>query len=259
MGHIRLGALPRSKKWLEVVALLDAEASLERIAEAAAAASEYDLSRASSDPLFQFVANLLVKLPLQARSPGFTDYVESLGFRQDELTSVTSLLSGISRAVEQHALKTGHESDAGNIAKSALIESLSVQLNGQLPSLFDPTATEIRGALAGFSSGQGFSALARDFFARLTYRSLDYYLSRELANHTGSGKRFASDADRVAFQEALRQHTFEASRIVEEFAGGWYGKTVWKEQKLDQEAVNRFTRYAFTKMRKELGRRREAA
>ena len=113
--------------------------------------------------------------------------------------------------------------------------------------------------MASFSSGTAFAGLARDFFARLTYRSLDYFLSRELANHTGEAKRFASDADRTAFQRDLAQHVFEASRIIEDYAGGWYGKTVWQKQALDQVAINKFTRYAFKKLRSELGRRREIA
>jgi len=259
MGHIRLGTLPQSKKWREVVALLEADAPLEHIAEAAAEASERDLSRASSDPRFQFVANLLVTLPLQARSPGFSEYLESLGLGSNDMASTTDLLSGLGRAIDANAHELGHSSDAGELAKSALLESLSVQLHDRLPTLFEPTSADIRVALAGFSSGNEFAVLARDFFARLTYRSLDYYLSRELANHTGTGKRFSSDAERVAFQEALRQHTFEASQIVQEFAGGWYGKTIWQKQRLDHEAVNGFTRFAFTKLRKELGRRRAAA
>lgn len=123
--------------------------------------------------------------------------------------------------------------------------------------MFEPTAQEIRAALGSFASGERFAILARDFFARLTYRSLDYYLSRELANHTGQDRRFDTDAQRVAFQQALAQHTFESSRIVQEFAGGWYGKTVWQRQALDQDAIDRFTQYAFKKMRSELGRRRE--
>ena len=52
MGHIRLGTLPQSKKWRDVVALLETDAPLERVAEAAAKASETDLSRASTDPQF---------------------------------------------------------------------------------------------------------------------------------------------------------------------------------------------------------------
>lgn len=258
MGHIRLGTLPQSKKWREVVALLNSDAPLEQIAQAAADASERDLTRASDDPVFQHVSNLLVTLPLQARSPSFLEFVTGLGLSEENLTSVTGLLAGLNSAIDAQAYELGRASDAGDIAKAALLETLSVQLNDRLPSLFEPTPAEVRRALAGFSSGQGFAVLARDFFARLTYRSLDYYLSRELANHTGAGKRFASDAERVAFQQALRQHAFEASRIVQEFAGGWYGKTVWKEQSLDQDAINNFTRFAFTKMRRELGRRRAA-
>ncbi|MEM9476714.1 MAG: hypothetical protein AAGA71_15570 [Pseudomonadota bacterium] len=256
MGHIRLGALPQSKKWRDVIGLLDANASIDVIAEAAARASEADLRRASDDPSFQFVTQLLVRLPLLARAPGFKAEMAALGMDRHAVGSVAGLLAGLSAAITSQNFKLGRSSDVGELARAALLESLSVQLRDKLPSLFEPTSQEIRGALASFASGQNFASLARDFFARLTYRSLDYYLSRELANHTGAGKRFAEDADRVEFERALAQHSFEASRIVEDFAGGWYGKTVWKTQNLSQATINDFTRYAFKKMRSELGRRR---
>ena len=258
MGHIRLGILPQSKKWRDVIALLESDAPLEDIAEAAARASEADLRRASDDPQFQFVAQLLVRLPLLARGPGFESEMASLGLKQGALDSVTGLLAGLNDAINHSAFSLGKSSDAGELAREALLESLSVRLRDKLPSLFEPTPQEIRGALASFASGQNFAGLARDFFARLTYRSLDYYLSRELANHVGEGKRFADDAGRTAFDRALSQHAFDASRIVEEFAGGWYGKTVWREQTLSQTKINDFTRYAFKKMRTELGRRNVA-
>lgn len=259
MGHIRLGTLQQSKKWREVIGLLDALAPLEEVAEAAVKASEVDLRRASDDPNFQFVTQLLVRLPLLARAPGFDTSMADLGLDRSALESVTGLLAGLNDAISQQAFAHGRSSDAGEMARAALLESLSVQMRGRLPSLFDPTPQEIRKALASFASGQNFATLARDFFARLSYRSLDYYLSRELANHTGPDKRFADDVDRTAFERALSQHTFEASRIVETFAGGWYGKTVWKEQNLSQDKINAFTRYAFKKMRSELGRRRASA
>jgi hypothetical protein len=259
MGHIRLGTLPRSKRWREVVALLDGGASVEVIAESAAIASERDLSRASQDPRFQYVSALLVRLPLLARAPGGEAALAELGAGPNALASVTALLTGLERAIDRQSFEAGRSSDAGELAKSALLETLSVQLRDRLPTLFEPTPQEIRRALAGFASGERFAVLARDFFARLTYRSLDYYLSRELASHTGRGQRFASDAQRTAFQQALAQHSFEASRIVEAYAGGWYGKTVWQRQALDQAEIDRFTAYAFKKMRQELGRRRDAA
>lgn len=259
MGHIRLGTLSRSKKWRDVVGLIESDASLDVIAEAAAKASELDLSSASKDPRFQFVSSLLVRLPLLARAPRFEQALADLGVGENALSSVTGLLAGLELAIDRRSFELGASSDAGDLAKSALLESLSVQLRDRLPTLFEPTPQEIRAALGSFSSGDRFAVLARDFFARLTYRSLDYYLSRELANHTGQGKRFGSDADRVAFQQALAQHTFEASRIVQEYAGGWYGKTVWQKHALDQEAINDFSNYAFKKLRSEFGRRRASA
>lgn len=259
MGHIRLGTLSQSKKWRDVVGLIDSDAPIDEIAEAAAKASELDLSRASKDPRFQFVSSLLVRLPLLARAPGFEDALADLGIGENSLSSVTGLLAGLELAIDRQSFELGASSDAGELAKAAVLESLSVQLRDRLPSLFEPTPQEIRKVLASYSSGDYFAILARDFFARLTYRSLDYYLSRDLANHMGEDKRFADDAQRRAFQQSLAQHTFEASLIVKEFAGGWYGKTVWQKQSLDQAAINRFTQYAFEKMRSELGRRRAAA
>jgi hypothetical protein len=39
MGHVRLGTLPRTKRWREVIALLETDAPLQEVAEAAARAS----------------------------------------------------------------------------------------------------------------------------------------------------------------------------------------------------------------------------
>lgn len=256
---MRLGTLPRSKRWRDVVDLLDLDGSLRDVAEAAAWASEADLSHASDDPHFQYVTSLLVQLPLAARAPGFENGLERLGIDRDRGVSVTALLSGIDEAIERQAFEGGRTSDAGELARASLLETLSESLRGRLPTLFEPTPQEVRKTLASFAGGDRFALLARDFFARLTYRSLDWYLSRELANHTGPGRRFDTDADRTEFQSALAQHAYEASRIVETYAGGWYGKTVWRNQSLTQDAINNFTRYAFKKMRLELGRRREPA
>jgi hypothetical protein len=79
MGHIRLGTLPSSKKWRDVIVILDSGRDVLEVEEAAARASELDLSRASDDPRFQFVSSLLVQLPLSARAPGFAGELETLG------------------------------------------------------------------------------------------------------------------------------------------------------------------------------------
>lgn len=259
MGHIRLGTLPQSKKWQDVVGLLESDAPLDAIAEAVARASEYDLKRATDDPGFQFITGLLVRLPFVARAPGFEGVLVDLGIGSGSLSSLPAFLSGLSTAIERNTFEVGFSSDIGALAKAALMETIADKLGERLPTLFEPTPQELRKALASYSSGQEFARLSRVFFANLTYRSLDYFLSRELANHTGTDRRFASDANRVAFERALKRHAIEASRIVEEYAGGWYGKTVWQKNRLDQNEIDRFTRYSFKKMRDELGRRRATA
>ena len=88
---------------------------------------------------------------------------------------------------------------------------------------------------------------------------LDYYLSRELSKHIGAGERFRDDAARSQFDDALDRHCREASRIVEAFAGGWYGKNVYQGDGLTPDAIRRFAPVVFKKIRAELRKRRDAA
>lgn len=255
MGHVRLRTLPRSKLWREVVELVSAGASVSEVAAASATAAKRALAQAGSDPEFLFVARLLVELPLAARGPGYSKALRELGLDPTSIGSVPSLLTTVSEAVDGHVAVSGNRSDLGEMARAALVEALSDGLHRALPSLLEPTPQEIRQELGRLAGGQRFAGFAREFFSRFVHKSLDYYLSRELANHTGPGKRFETDADRVAFDRALAQHAFETSRIVEEYAGGWYGKTVWRDGDLTEGKIARFASYAFKKLRDELGRR----
>ena len=257
MGHIRLGVLPKSRKWQQVVGLLRSGADIDEVADAAALAAERDLARASKDPLFHFVAKLLVELPLAARAPGFSNYLDQLGLSENLLSSPAAFAAGISNAVDDFAFATGQRSDFGEMAQMALVENLTRRLNSSLPSLFDPEPSEIRKEIGKLSGSKEFAAFTRSFFASLTFKSLDYYLSRELASHTGAGERFETDQQRSRFEQALSSHTFEASRIVEEYAGGWYGKNVWQKPNLTDKKIRDFSGFAFKKIRSELGRRRE--
>ena len=108
----------------------------------------------------------------------------------------------------------------------------------------------------GFSHLQG--DLARDFFARLTRRHLEYYLSRELSNHVGPSSRFTSIADYSRFNAELDQHCREAARIVKEFAGGWFGKTNY-EGGITPDKAAAFVSAALKKIGTELRKRRDAA
>ncbi|MEM8625453.1 MAG: hypothetical protein AAGG47_18290 [Pseudomonadota bacterium] len=259
MGHIRLGRLPSSQKWAQVVALIADGAPVNEIAGLSAAAADTALKEASQDPALGEALWILVNLPLAARAPGFEKTLRDMDIHIDGQLSLFSVTAAIAERLDAHALAAGGRNDLGEMAGQALIESLTASIEHDLPTLFTPEPSEVRTALGQLASGERFAAFARRFFGRLTYRTLDYYLSRELANHVGEGQRFQTDEARRRFDEALSRHCSEASRIIEAYAGGWYGKTVWQKDGLTRKATQRFAAYGLKKIRDELGRRQQAA
>jgi len=96
------------------------------------------------------------------------------------------------------------------------------------PTLVPFSTSRPRSELGALASAKQFGALARDFFGGLTRRYLTFFLSRELSNYVGGDRRFANAGDLAEFNAALDLHCRQASRIVEEFAGGWFSKTNWE-------------------------------
>ena len=186
MGHVRLGVLPKSRKWRQVVEELRLGAGVGEIAASAADAAEDALQGASKDPAFLHAFWLLTQIPLAARGPEFAQDLHRLGVEIRDPPSLMDVAAGISAAVDRHAREHGGRSDLGEMAQMAAVESLVASVGPNLPSLFEPSAAEVQREIGRFAGGDRFSALAREFFARLTQRSLDYYLSRELSSHIGA-------------------------------------------------------------------------
>jgi hypothetical protein len=258
MGHVRLGVLPQSKKWQRVIEDLRLGADVSAIATAAAEAAEADLRGAASDDAFLHSFWLLTQLPLAARSSFFAQDLRDLGVPVNDHPSLIDVVAAFSAAVDEHARQHGGRTDLGEMAQMAAVETITGLMGALLPSLFAPNPDEVQYAIGRFASGDRFSTLAREFFARLTRRCLDYYLSRELSNHIGPGKRFKTDGERREFDVSLDRHCRESSRIIETFASGWYGMNVYSRDGLTPAAVRRFAFVAFKKLREELRKRRDA-
>jgi hypothetical protein len=141
------------------------------------------------------------------------------------------------------------------LAQNAAAESLATVVGADLPTLFGATPEDARLAIGKLAAPDRFARFARDFFARLTHRHLDYYLSRELSNHVGPGRSIGSADAHTAFNAALEQHCREASRIVETFAGGWFSKTTFQGG-ITPEKAGAFVFVALRKIGRELRRRR---
>ena len=245
MGHIRLGNLPRTRKWQQVVALLDSgAATTDEVAAATLDASKQGLEDAGHDPALAYSFWLLTQLPLCARKSDYSEELRKLGISVTSDPGLLDLVGAFSDSVDAHIRRTGGRTDLGEMAQMGAAESLTSTLRQQTESLFGTTPADVQRELAKLATPKNFSVLARDFFSRLSERYLTYFLSRELSNHR------SVDENRQ-FREALSLHCKQASKIVEQFAGGWYSKTNFEGGITQRKAAN-FIQVALKKLRAEL-------
>lgn len=258
MGHIRLGTLPKTHKWEQVVGLITAGADVGRIAAASAEAAEHGLERASQDQGLAHAFWPLTQIPQAARQTDFANRLSQLGLNVSSRPTLLEIVAAFTSAVDRHVCVTGKRSDLGEMAQHAAAATLISLAGRELPSLFEPTAGDVQQAFAKLGTSARFSVLTRDFFSRLTSRSLSYFLSRELSKHVGPNKRFAAISEHSNFNAALDLHCREASRIIKEFSGGWYGKALQQERHITRGEARKFAHIAFKKLRAELRKRRDA-
>lgn len=100
--------------------------------------------------------------------------------------------------------------------------------------------------------------MIRAFFTRLTRDTLSNWLDRTLSTHVGPNRRFAHAGQRGDFDVALGQYCSEATRIIREFSGGWYGATIFREKTITRERAAGFGYVAFKKIGEELRQKRDA-
>jgi hypothetical protein len=258
MGHIRLGNLPRTQKWDRVVGLIAGSAQVGQIADASADAAEHSLEGASRDEGLSYAFWLLTQIPQAARQPDFSRRLWALGLTVSDRPTLLEIVAAFTRAVDSRVSERGKRSDLGEIAQHAASETIATLAGRDLPSLFGANASDVQRALARLGTSDRFAIVARDFFSRLTSRSLGYFLSRELSKHVGPGKRFGAINEHSAFNAALDLHCREASRIIKGFSGDWYGKRLHEQREITPLEARKFAHIVFRKLRAELRRRRDA-
>jgi hypothetical protein len=245
MGHVRLGDLPRTRKWNQVVDLLDSDAPTARVAAATLEASKRGLEDAAKDPALIYTFWLLTQLPLCAKKSDYDESLRRLGVLVADKPGLFDLVGAFSDSIDEYVRRTGGRTDLGELAQMGGAESLAATLRRQADSLFGTTPADVQRELANMATTKNFSFLARDFFSRLSEKYLAYFLSRQLSN------QYRNVDQNRQFREALSLHCKQASKIVEQFAGGWYSKTNYEGGITPRKAAN-FVHVALKKIRAEL-------
>ena len=254
MGHIRLGwGLPQTRRWVQVVELINSNADVAAIAAATLDAARKGLEHASDDAALVQSFWLLTQLPRCAREINYPEALNRVGLPVAGAPSLIELLGAFSDAVDAHVRQTGQRTDLGEMAQMGAAESLAADIGARSQSLFGTTPEDVQRSLARLVRPKQFSILARDFFARLTERYLGYFLSRELSKHIGHEQRFPDLAARGAFNEALSLHCRQASRIIREFSEHWFSKTAF-ESGITPENAAGFIHVALRKIQDEVAK-----
>jgi len=253
MGHLRLNRLLRTPKWIKVVELLEQGATTPQIAAKSLAATEEGLKGAANDSDLVYAFWLLTQLPLAARSDFFPGELRRLNLDVSDKPTLMEITSAFIEAVDSHLTDIKERTEFFEMGNLAATESLTSLVGSKTPSLFGTVPEDVQKSIASFATKKQFGILGREFVSRLTERYLGYFLSAELSNHIGEGRRFRTVKEQREFSKALQTHCYQAAKIVEDFAGSWYSKANF-EGGITIEKAEGFLGHALKKMREELGR-----
>ena len=259
MGHERVGALPHTKRWRDVVALLaESSGSRDDVADIANAILQNvrtQFRKIHSDDgvvaAFQFLVTLAKSTSLEG--PG-----EDSSSPRIDLEGSPSTLRLIGQLRSWVEAQEGSREYADIAAKASAdaISLWSAQQSMQTSLFTDPG--DPRKIWQRADNGAGFCEVSRLFFSKFTERYLNYFLEREASASMAS----VSERDRLASQ--LRDHidgvskfAFETSRITQSFAAGWFNNHA-RDRYPSRDESRGFLNVAFGKMREELRREADA-
>jgi hypothetical protein len=256
MGHLRVGRLPKTHNWQEVVGLLDAAPDdTAAVARATVTAAEGRLRALANDPALTYCVWLLTRLTWAARDPSFTESLATLGLPVDASASALGFIAQVADHVRTEISGYPQSGPFGELASLALRRALSETVAQQARSLFGSSIEDLQQAFRTYSTRTQFAVLAHRFFADFLSRTLMYFLDRETSNHVGPERGFATIEQSAEFTRAIDTHARQSARIMQDFAGGWYSKHNWESRgEISEQEVAGFVGVALRKLRSEVKR-----
>jgi hypothetical protein len=256
MGHLRLGRLPKTLPWQNVVALIDdSPDDVPSVAKGTVAAAEHRLRQLGRDPSLIHCFWLLTRVAAASRHEDFTSALENLGLPGPVGSSALAYISQISDQVRTDLTSDIESGPYGELASLALRRALSETVGHHGRSLFGSSLEDLQHAFYAHSTPSRFGELSRRFFGDYLARTLRFLVEKELSNNVGAAHGLTQIAESARFSGALDVYTRESARIVEDFAGGWYSKHNWESgDAISRDEVQGFVAIALRKLRMELKR-----
>ena len=255
MGHERIGFLPRSSKWRQLVSEIGDVGTATDAVPRLAHRTLYQVRRrfdglerdTGLEAAFSFIL-ALCRRGMRASDPDRGPAID-LGQNPSPLEITRRLNAWIDANTDS--------AEYAELAKRAGADAIAYWTKrcSRQQELFDTQQTAAQ-VWRDAATGSAFSEISRVFFGKLLERYLKYFLEREAST------QFQRIEDRDAFGQNLERHVdsvarhaFEASKITQSFAAGWYNKNA-RDATPTRHDTQGFLSFALSKLRQEL--RREA-
>ncbi|MBZ5706994.1 MAG: hypothetical protein LAN63_16730 [Acidobacteriia bacterium] len=229
MGHTRLGNLPKTRKWNELVERIVGEGLIGDVATAAfhvdaiaaetLEASQKALDNAAHDSGVLYTFYLLTQVAQASRSSSWESALARHGVHLAGDSTVFDLTVEVQGAIDRYVRgRPSGATDLSEMAQQSAGEALMSLAGTRTASLFGGSGTDTRNAIRSLSTKKGFGELGQRFFGIFVARFLNFYLSRATGAGLGS-PRLRDLGDVAEFNKALRTHCDQSARIVRDFCG----------------------------------------
>lgn len=260
MGHERVGLLPKTKKWDDLVKQVGSVYS-SNFPVASVAAQTLQNVRKQYETLFRdntvrAVFEFLVVFSRACRFPDARNELHNSGISMPEQPTLLSVIKALHERIPIHEAGSEYGQLALAAAADAIGQWHKQHVTTQMP-MFQPSS-EFFESWRNLGNGAGFCELSRLYFGKLTERYLNYFLDR------AASTTLPSIEQRETFQRGIQtyiddisRHAFETAKITQSFAAGWF--TAHTRGGLpDPRQIEGFLAIVFGKLRDELRREAEA-
>ncbi len=263
MGHTRLGTVPKTRKWSEIVKQVAGGSpaddrstfSVSSIAAQTLDAANEGLDKAVNDTGVRYTFYLLTQLAIASRATDWESAFGELGIHLREDSTVFDFTAQVQDAIDHYVRQSSSAAtDLSEIAQQSAGEAITSMAGSQTANMFGGGREDLRNAIRSLSTTKGFGELGQQFFGRFVARFLNFYLSRVTAASVGAG-RLRNLADVAEFNDALRLHCDQSARIVRDFCGQWYSKTEYQKG-IDLQNTSGFLAIAMKKLQRELAQQK---
>ena len=253
MGHERVGALPRSKRWVEVVEEISSAATFEgdvdELSRLTIRNVRSRLERASRDKGVHSAFEFLLALSLAASKQIPFEGQERFDLDLTGNPSPLELTVSLNEWVDSNK-ESGEYAELARRAAANTIAVWTKSESQQLP-LFGERKVAIE-VWERASNGRGFCEVARLFFSNFVERYINYFIAREASVQLPS----TLDRDRLHSRlrnhvDSVSQHAFETAQIAQSFAAGWFNRHTIQGMPPSAE-IERFVAHSISKIREEL-------